>query len=158
MQIKYIEFYKWYRSKTLLKNMIATVVLVFSYVLHYTFLQVLIPSTKAWQHSSLGLLSSKLDEISSYLLAHNFVIVPYVMIVLFLIIFTLYKNIILKTMMAIICLVSLVVQLGVLMGFTSYWHFLYFVPQLILLIIVGKIIFYTRRIDVNSYQSPKTGQ
>ena len=76
-----------------------------------------------------------------FIINNLYFIVPYFAIVAWLNIFIIYKNIILKIVISLILAIALLTQIGMIMGFTSYWNFFIFLPQA-LLIALGIVLIY----------------
>lgn len=133
MKNKYLSFYRWYddRKQKILKYGIAFFILFFSYFSCFDLFLVLIPTN---EKSSFFLILKRLGDISIQLLINLYGVIPYFMIGFLFIILIFYRSVFLKIAMIFICIVSLVFQMGALMGISSYWDFLYFAPQLIFIL------------------------
>lgn len=147
MKEKFDYVYKWYREKKLLKNSIAFVVILLLSLFYSPIWSILLPSA-IHEINILNILIFNVGE-SMFFVNNLYFIVPYFAIVAWVNIFIFYKNIILKTFMSLILVIALLTQIGMIMGFISYWNFFIFLPQA-LLIVLGTVLIYktssTRRV------------
>lgn len=138
---KFKNIYKGYRQKKRLKNAIAFAVLLMLGLYYSPIWSIALPSAI---HDA-KILKVLFFNVGERLFFFNdlYFIVPYICIFAWAIIFIFYRNIFLKILMSMILAVAFVTQLGMIMGFTSYWNFCIFLPQLLLLIVSIVFIFKT---------------
>ena len=135
MKQKYIQFYEWYKDKgKILKYGVAIFILGFSYLMYFVWISLFLQAPFSSIGNDLGIteMVKTIDDISLLLSVTFYMAAPYIMTLFLFIIFLLYRSIFLKIFIAFIYPFSFFNQLGILMGFSSYWHFLYFLPQLLL--------------------------
>ena len=139
MKEKYVQIYNWYNSGTGsgVRYAVATCIVGFSLLISLPFLTIILGLTPYQS----PFLIMKAEAIGIELISGLYFAIPYIMIVLLFTILLLYRNIILKIAMVGLFLCSLIYQMGMLMGFSSYVHFLIFLPQIVL-VIAGIIAMY----------------
>lgn len=139
MKEKFSNIYQWYRQKKLLKNSVAFVVILLLSLFYSPIWSILLPSA-IYEINILNILIFNVGD-RMFIINNLYFIVPYFAIVAWLNIFIFYKNIILKIVISLILAIALLTQIGMIMGFTSYWNFFIFLPQA-LLIALGIVLIY----------------
>jgi len=116
-------------KRRIFKNIAAACILGFSLLLSMPVL------TAIFGLNSLNMpfVVMKAEKIGFALINGLYFAIPYIMIVFLFAVLLLYKSIILKCVMIGLFPISLLYQIGMLMGFTSYLHFLIFLPQIVLI-------------------------
>jgi len=132
-------FYNWYRNRMFLKNAIAMILVLLPYLYYSPIWSITLPAKI--QDAYILKLGERL-----FFLTDLYFAAPYITMVAWLAIFMLYKNIILKIIMSVILVIALLTQIGMLMGFTSYWDFAIFLPQVLLLSFSILLIYKSRAI------------